>query len=139
SVVSFLLISVFLSFAFYKVRQNITKKSEAESIAIQREEKYQALVENAGVTTLIIDRQGIIKFVSRNIKQLAGYDIEMLLGKPFQHKIAREHLSVLQQSVFSAKPSLQYNTSAELQILNAQNEKKWVSCRIFPTSKLRDK
>lgn len=139
SVVSFLLISVFLSFAFYKVRQNITKKSEAENIAKQREEKYQALVENAGVTTLIIDQQGVIKFVSRNIKQLAGYDIEMLLGKPFQYKVAREHLNILQQSIFSAKPALHYNSSAELQIFNARNEKQWVSCRIFPASRSGDK
>jgi len=139
SVVSFLLISLFLSFALYKVRQNVTEKSEAEDIARQREEKYQALVENAGVTTLIIDQQGIVKFVSRNVKQLAGYDIEMLLGKPFQYKVAREYLSILQQSIFSAKPTLNYNISAELQIFNARNEKQWVSCRIFPASKSGDK
>lgn len=139
SVVSFFLVSVFLSFALYKVRQSISKKGAAEAIARKQEAKYRALVENAGVTTLIVDYNGIVRFVSRNIQDLAGYTIEELLHKPFHDKVAREYRSQLHHAIFDSPSPTNYNASAEVKIVTASGTQKWVSCRIFPTSKDGDR
>lgn len=139
SVVSFFLVSVLLSFALYKARQSISKKTAAEAIARKQEAKYRALVENAGVTTLIVDYNGIVRFVSRNIQDLAGYTIEELLHKPFHDKVAREYRSQLHHAIFDSPSPTNYNASAEVKIVTASGAQKWVSCRIFPTNKEGDR
>src|SRR5690606_32690098 len=101
--------------------------------------KYRALVENAGVTTLIIDHSGLVKFVSKNIFQLAGYMIEDVLQKPFHDKVAREYRSQLHHAIFNESLHANYNTTVEIKIITATGEQKWVSCRIFPANKEGDK
>jgi len=135
SVVSFILMSAFLSFAHYKVQQSIDRKSLAEQSARRQEAKYRALVENAGVTTLIVDQEGVVKFVSRNIKELAGYRIDDLLQKQFKDKIVREYRSQLHHALFDELPRANYSTSAEIKIITASGEQKWVLCRIFPANR----
>ncbi|HRO42627.1 MAG TPA: ATP-binding protein [Flavipsychrobacter sp.] len=138
SVASFCIISTFLILALYKVQQSINKKSLAEETARKQEAKYRALVENAGVTTLIVDQEGIVKFVSRNIKELCGYTIEDLLQKPFHDKIVREYRSHLHHAIFDESPRGNTNTSAEIQVITLSGTKKWVSCRIFPANREGD-
>lgn len=139
SVVSFFLVSAFLSFALYKVQQNIKRKTDVEELARKQEAKYKALVENAGVTTLIVDDKGLVNFVSKNIQDLAGYAIEDLLYKPFYDKVGREYRSQLHHALFDPRPNTNYNTSAEIEITTASGNLKWVSCRIFPANREVDK
>jgi PAS domain S-box-containing protein len=135
SVVSFVLISILLSVALLKVQQSINKKTAAEEAARRQEAKYRALVENAGVTTLIVDDQGVVKFVSRNIRDLAGYTIEDLLHKPFHDKVVREYRSYLHHAIFDEGHRGSFNTSAEVKITTVTGAPKWVSCRIFPANR----
>lgn len=135
SVISFFLISAFLSLALYKVRQSITRKSLAEEQARKKEARYRALVENAGVTTLIVDESGVVRFVSKNIATLAGYSAEEVLERPFHARVVREYRPVLHHALFDAGPQAQQNTSAEIQIITADGQHKWVMCRIFPASR----
>ncbi|MEI8279340.1 MAG: PAS domain-containing protein [Bacteroidota bacterium] len=135
SIVSYILISLFLIVSLYKINQNIKKRSEAEERAIMNEEKYRTLVEDSGVTMLVVDNKGVIKFASKNVEELSAYSPEEFVGKPFTQCIPTEFREQVSSILSTAASRGIYNNNIELQVFTKSKISKWVSCRIFPVRK----
>lgn len=55
----------------------------------ESENKYRALVENAG-ETILVAQDGVIKYINRRCVDLVGYEPDELIGRPFGHFIHPE-------------------------------------------------
>lgn len=135
SLLSYIIISLFLIITLYKINQSIKKRTLAEERARLNEAKYKVLVEDSGLTTLVISATGIIKFASKNITELLGFNPDMLTGQNFMDGMPRKFKKIAEDVVHSLSTTGAYNNTVELQLFSSTGESKWVSCRIFPVSK----
>jgi PAS domain S-box-containing protein len=137
SVVSYVLISIFLLLTLYKINQNIKRRTVAEERAHINEAKYKSLVEDSGLTMLVVNRKGVIYFASKNIEELAGYKPARLIGMRVMKCIPRQFRAQLRDVTSAINKTGIYNNTIELQIFTSKGINKWVSCRIFPVSQER--
>lgn len=137
SVVSYILISIFLLLTLYKINQNIKRRTIAEERAHINEAKYKSLVEDSGLTMLVVNRKGVIYFASKNIEELAGYKPARLIGMRVMKCIPRQFRAHLRDVTDAISRTGVYNNTIELQIFTNKGVNKWVSCRIFPVSQER--
>ena len=137
SVISYILVSIFLIITIYKINQNIRKRTLAEDRARLNEAKYKVLVEDSDLTMLVINEDGIIKFANKNVEKLVGFDPRELIGFSLMEAAPRKFKSEVQHVLYLLKKTGNYNSTLELQIFTATGTK-WVSCRVFPVSKETD-
>lgn len=60
---------------------NITDRKEAENLLMIREERFRGLIENSSEITFIVDKNGVILYISPSIKKLMGYNGNELLDQ----------------------------------------------------------
>ena len=77
--VALLLLLSALLFWSWSLHRQMAKRAAKQR---ESEEKYKALVENAG-EVIVVAQDGILKFVNRRIFELLGHPPEALLEKPF--------------------------------------------------------
>ncbi len=63
------------------VCRDITERKQAEEALAEAEKKYKNLVEAASDIIWEADTQGMYTFISPNIKELLGYEVEEVVGK----------------------------------------------------------
>ncbi len=63
------------------VCREISERKQAEEALVEAERKYKNLVEAASDLIWEVDAQGMYTFVSPNIKDLLGYEVEEVVGK----------------------------------------------------------
>jgi two-component system cell cycle sensor histidine kinase/response regulator CckA len=63
--------------------QDITERKEAEKALMESEEKYRALMDNAGEGIVLIDTQGNIQEANKKMLELVGYPMDELIGLNF--------------------------------------------------------
>ena len=63
--------------------QDITERKEAEKALIESEEKYRALMDNAGEGILLADVDGNLLEANKKMLELLGYSLEELLTMNF--------------------------------------------------------
>jgi len=137
SVISYVLISIFLLLTLYKINQNIKRRTIAEERAHINEAKYKSLVEDSGLTMLVVNKKGVIYFASKNIEELAGYKPARLIGMRVMKCIPRTFRTQLRDVTDAINRKGVYNNTIELQIFTSKGINKWVSCRIFPVNQER--
>ncbi len=63
--------------------QDITERKEAEKALIEREEKYRALMDNAGEGILLVNVEGNLLEANKKMLELLGYSLEELVTMNF--------------------------------------------------------
>jgi PAS domain S-box-containing protein len=137
SVISYILLSIFLILTIYKINQNIRKRTIAEERARLNEAKYKVLVEDSDLTMLVINEEGIIKFANKNVEKLVGFDPKELIGFSLMEAAHKKFKENVRNVLTTLKTTGTFNSTIELQIYTSTGSK-WVSCRIFPVSKEAD-
>jgi len=135
SLLSYIVISLFLITTLYKINQNIKRRTLAEERARLNEAKYKVLVEDSGLTMIVINSGGEVKFASKNVTELLGFKPDSLIGMTFLDGMPRKFRKTADEIIHSLVTTGNYNNTAELQLYTASGESKWVSCRIFPVSR----
>jgi PAS domain S-box-containing protein len=135
SIVLYSLITIFLWVTLYKINQNIKKRSAAEERASINEEKYRTLVEDSGVTMMVVDKKGVIQFASKSVKELCQFSTEELVGMALIQCMPNDYRDQVSAILSTAASRGTYNNNIEIQIYTKTSGTKWVSCRIFPVRK----
>ncbi len=133
SVISYILLSIFLILTIYKINQNIRKRTLAEERARLNEAKYKVLVEDSDLTMLVIDAAGSIKFANKNVEKLVGFDAKELIGFSLMEAAPRKFKENVRHVLDSINSTGTFNSTLELQIFTSTGTK-WVSCRVFPVT-----
>jgi PAS domain S-box-containing protein len=74
----------------YSIIHDITEKEEAEKRLQESEENYRHFIENAPDIIVLIDENGIIRFVNQRIREYGNLEPEKIIGKPFTDFIPPE-------------------------------------------------
>lgn len=62
---------------------DITERKHAQFIIANSEKRFRSLIECGSDLVLLIDSRGTITYISPSIKQLAGYEVEEIMGRNF--------------------------------------------------------
>ena len=63
------------------VALDISDRKEAESALRQSEQRFRSLIENATDITIIIDGEGIFRYISPSVKRILGYTPHQAIGR----------------------------------------------------------
>jgi len=63
------------------VALDISDRKEAESALRQSEQRFRSLIENATDITIIIDGEGIFRYISPSVKRILGYAPHQAIGR----------------------------------------------------------
>ncbi|MBK6792803.1 MAG: PAS domain S-box protein [Anaerolineales bacterium] len=80
------------------VMDDVTERRQAEEALKQSEAQYHAMIANAKDMVVIVDGQGLFKFVSPASSHIMGYSPEELLGHDFRETIHPDDLRVVNES-----------------------------------------
>ena len=78
--------------AYLASLRDITERKQAEEALYLSKEHYQALIENAFDTIVVLNDDGFIDYISPSVKKLLGYEPEEWIGKSFYDFIQPDDL-----------------------------------------------
>ena len=119
----------FLLLGLLMINRDIQKRINAEKAALEREQKYAALIEGAGDLVCTFNHRGVLTFTSSRIESLTGYSKQELINKPYSGIIAPEWKDKILQTVKEQFKSRKRETLLELQLITKKGEKKWVEVK----------
>ena len=91
------------------VFQDITSRKQAEAALRKSEDKYRKLVENINDMIYMVDKDGIMTYVSPAAEQITGYSPKELIGSFFNSYVYKEDLPLIKrrfQKVMSGDPAV---------------------------------
>ncbi|MFA5914400.1 MAG: HD domain-containing phosphohydrolase [Burkholderiales bacterium] len=65
------------------VLQDITERNRVQEALAQSERHFRSLLEHASDIVAVVDRHGLITYISPSVRQLGGYETDDLLGKSY--------------------------------------------------------
>ena len=68
---------------FLHIMQDITERNRIREAVERSERRYRALAANSSDLVVVLDAQGTIAYVSPSVRQIVGYDVDEVLGKPY--------------------------------------------------------
>ncbi len=111
-----------------KVRKDIKERYENTML----EQTYRHIVEGSGVCSIVLNTNGIVKFISKNAERLYGYQPEELIGAEMIKYIPAEFRADISKIISGILRGEEYNETMQLQILAKEGTSKWISCRMYP-------
>jgi PAS domain S-box-containing protein len=121
-VFALLLVLVILS----QLSQDISLRKKAEKDVVLSEEKYRALIENAGVVMFTSDLTGAISFANKSVADLTGYSVEELIGKSFTILVDAGWMQKVSEFYVDQFVTRTPATTLEFLINTKSGTKKWV-------------
>jgi PAS domain S-box-containing protein len=123
------IILFFLLLGLFMINRDIQKRIRAEKNALEREQKYAALIEGAGDLVCTFNLRGALTFTSSRIETLSGYSKQELLNKHYSTIIAPEWKDRVHQIFKEQLKNKKRETLVELQVITKKGEKKWVEIK----------
>lgn len=138
SVSGYLIMGVLLFLAIYQVGIYIRRNKVAEDRAKLSNKKYQSLIDDSAITSIIADTDGNIRFISKNVKALTGYAPSDLKGVPIIQCMPRAYREGIMEAIKNVVSTGNYSNVLELEIFTFSRVNKWINCRISPLFKNND-
>ena len=105
---------------------DVTEQTAAKEALRKSEEKYRELVENINDVLFVVDRQGLITYISPVVESILGYRDDELIGKHFLDYIHPQDQNRLKIDFAGALEGA--SSPGEYQFLDKAGETKW--CRV---------
>lgn len=84
------------------VALDITDRKEAESALRQREQRFRSLIENATDITIILDAEGIFRYISPSVKRILGYTPHQAIGRNALEIVHPDDCATIAQTLHKA-------------------------------------
>lgn len=124
SIGGFVLVTVLLLVAFSKMRRYKAGKSASDL-------RYKYLVEESGFITALLNRDGIIQYISQPIFDIGGYKPAELIGLKWDTLLADDSKYIARQfETNSDRAKLMQQLEFKVKCKNG--EEKWLSGQLFP-------
>ncbi len=110
---------------------DITREKELEEKLYREKVKLETILANAHDLVSIVDRKGVIRYISPSVEKLLGWSAEELTGKLFIKFIHPEDvrkLSLLRTTIFQEPETL---FTEEFRILTREGGYRWIEANIF--------
>ncbi|MDJ0553254.1 MAG: EAL domain-containing protein [Microcoleaceae cyanobacterium MO_207.B10] len=95
--------------------RNITERKQAEQALRDNERRFRALIENATDIILIVDAQGIARYVSPSLRRILGYIPERAVGRSIFELVHLDDLPLVTDTINKAienpgiiQPAIEY-------------------------------
>ncbi len=108
----------------YGAIQDITERKQVEEALRESEEKYRNLVENINDVLFATDENGVITYISPQIKPVSGYSPSEIIGRPFREFLYQEDLPHVMQQF--QKVLSGHIEPSEYRIVTKSGEIRWV-------------
>ncbi len=132
SVLAYVLFGIGMVITLIFLRNNAHRLRRKEHRVRLRETRYRKLIEDSGFSTITIDRQGIIRFVSKNIERISGYNAEELVGISLLKCIPAAFRPQLADIIANMEKTEEYSDTLQMQMFTKERNDKWISCRSYP-------
>ncbi|MEG3859996.1 EAL domain-containing protein [Microcoleus sp. herbarium12] len=84
------------------VALDISGRKQAESALRQREQRFRSLIENATDITIILDAQGIFRYISPSVKRILGYSPHHAIGRSALGTVHPDDCATIAQTLHKA-------------------------------------
>jgi PAS domain S-box-containing protein len=115
---------------YQSVGRDISRVKESEELLRKSEEKYRNLVENINDVIYIVDKTGVITYISPSIRNSISYEPADITGKPFTEFVYKEDLPrILQQFRKTLAGALE---PSEYRVIAKNGDIRWVRTSSLP-------
>ena len=111
--------------------RNVRRLLKQERRAHLQDEEYKKLMEISGVSTITIDRKGIVRFMSENIQRITGYENSEVIGREMIQCVPREFRSMLSGIVANMDNVDEYE-EIQVQLFTKSRVNVWIACHMYP-------
>ncbi|HXS37805.1 MAG TPA: PAS domain S-box protein [Flavipsychrobacter sp.] len=132
SILAYTLFGIGMIITLIFLRNNTHRLRRKEHRVRLRETRYRKLIEDSGFSTITIDRQGIIRFVSKNIERISGYNADELTGGNLLKCMPAIFRPQIADIIANMEITEEYPETIQVQVFTIERVDKWVSCRIYP-------
>ncbi len=84
------------------VALDISDRKEAESALRQSEQRFRSLIENATDITIILDAEGIFRYISPSVKRILGYAPHQAIGRSALGTVHPDDCAAIAQTLHKA-------------------------------------
>lgn len=84
------------------VALDISDRKQAESALRQREQRFRSLIENATDITIILDAEGIFRYISPSVKRILGYAPHRAIGRSALGTVHPDDCAAITQTLHKA-------------------------------------
>lgn len=111
------------------IAMDITEQKLAEKSLVEQQEQQQAMLENITDVIEVIDQNQNIKYISPNIEQWFGWQVQELVNKKAFQNIAKESIADLFNLVHKLENNPDLFGEVELLYICKDKSKKWVNLK----------
>ncbi|EFI36320.1 PAS/PAC sensor signal transduction histidine kinase [Desulfonatronospira thiodismutans ASO3-1] len=112
------------------LRENITARKKMETALQQSQQKFRSLVENTQDVIYSHTPEGHFTYLSPQVSDLLGYEVQELLGKNFQDLVHPQDLPVVQRGLDNALKTDQNHGEVEYRLLHKDGHYRWFHVRV---------
>ena len=94
------------------VALDISDRKQAESALRQREQRFRSLIENATDITIILDADGIFRYISPSVKRILGYAPHQAIGRSALGTVHPDDCAAIAQTLHKALENPKRSESA---------------------------
>ncbi|MEG3894574.1 MULTISPECIES: EAL domain-containing protein [unclassified Microcoleus] len=84
------------------VALDISDRKQAESALRQSEQRFRSLIENATDITIILDAEGIFRYISPSVKRILGYSPHQAIGRSALEAVHPDDCAAIAQTLQKA-------------------------------------